>query len=293
MKSKPENKEIQALIDLLDEPDEKLFLTVKTRLLEWSVAAIPILETAWENTFNPTIQVRIEDIIHQIQFNDLIVQLKNWKESGKDDLLLGSLLVCRYQYPEIHIEDLVSQVEQLKWDIWLELNENLTALEKVNVVNHVFYEIHRFGANKHQMNALQNFFLNNLLETKRGNLITLGILYLVLCQKLGLPVHGVIMADQLMLAYTSEVVQDGVVLFQNRHHVLFYINPLKKGGIFSRQQAEAYLQQVQVEPQARYFEPQSTIGIIRHLISSLSHAYESFRLPDKVMELNDLLQSLQ
>ena len=42
-------------------------------------------------------------------------------------------------------EELIHKtINQLKQDTWLELNENLTALEQVNVLNRIFFEIHDY-----------------------------------------------------------------------------------------------------------------------------------------------------
>ncbi|MHC1706112.1 MAG: transglutaminase-like domain-containing protein [Bacteroidales bacterium] len=287
-----DNKEIIALIGLIDEPDESVFQLIREQLLAIGPEVVPLLENTWENTFNPLIQDRIEDIIHQIQFNQLLFEFENWRLLNPDDLLKGFLLISRYQYPEINEEALVTQVEQLKWEIWLELNDNLTALEKIKVVNHVLYGIHKFGANMNNANALQNFFINNLLETQRGNPISLGILYLVLCQRLNIPVYGVDLPDHFVLGYTKELRQDDVVLASDKKQVLFYINPVKRGIAFTRNEVELYLAQMQIEDDPSYFFACDNLAVIKRLIQNLMDSYRSFNLDEKVKELQNLLEIL-
>jgi len=279
---------IKALIDLLDDPDEKIFMSVKTQLTGYGMDAIQQLEDRWENTFDPFIQDRIENVIHRIQFEHIHDQLNQWMHFYADDLLKGYLIVTRYQFPEINEADIIQKIEQIKWDMWLEINENLTALEMIRVVNHVLYDIHKFGANKVNPNAIQNFFLNNLLETQRGNTISLGILYLILCQKLNIPVFGVDLPDHFVLAYIKELRDGEVVYRKDRQDVMFYINPFKKGTIFSRKEIEIYLTQLKLEPEPAFILPCDNIAIIRRLISNLITTYKYFNMEEKVSELEIL-----
>lgn len=281
-------KGIKALIDLLDDPDPKIFEQIRTQLMAFGTDAIPFLEDFWENTFDPFVQERLESVIHRIQFEHIHDQLNQWLHFYSDDLLKGYLIVTRYQFPEINEADILQKIEQIKWDMWLEINENLTALEMIRVVNHVLFDIHKFGANKVNPNAIQNFFLNNLLETQRGNTISLGILYLILCQKLNIPVFGVDLPEHFVLAYIKELREGDVVYRKDRQDVMFYINPFKKGAIFSRKEIDIYLGQLKLEPEPAFIMPCDNTAIIRRLISNLITTYKYFNMEEKVTELDVL-----
>ena len=73
-----DKQEISALISLLDDPDERIFEEVRSKLLSMGQEIIPTLENAWENSFDAVIQNRIENIIHKIQFEKILGELKNW-----------------------------------------------------------------------------------------------------------------------------------------------------------------------------------------------------------------------
>ena len=199
------HKELNALISLLDEPNEHMFGQIKKQLLGYGYDAIPHLENAWDNSFQPQIQERIEDIIHGIQQVDLRKNLESWKKEGQYDLLEGFILISKFQYPDLDEAAIHKQIEAIKRDIWLEFNSNLTALEKVKVLNHILFEVQGFSGNKTNATALHNVFLNNLLETKKGNYLSLGILYIFISQKLGIPIFGVDLPKHFVLAYVDEV----------------------------------------------------------------------------------------
>jgi hypothetical protein len=161
--------EVSALINLLDDPDEKIFSTIKGRILDLGEKAIPVLEDAWESSVNILLQTRIENIIHRIQFSKALDSITEWKNKKTPDLLEGALLVARYQYPELDESKVNEAIRQLHQDVWLEMNDQLTALEKVRVVNHIFFDVHRFVGNTENYTAPENSYLNKVLESKKGN----------------------------------------------------------------------------------------------------------------------------
>jgi hypothetical protein len=125
------DNELNALIHLLEDPDEEIFSTIRERILSMGEEVIPALENVWESTFNNILQTRIEDIIQTIQFTNVLEELKLWADTGGVDLLTGTMLVSKYQYPDLDQEYVRKQIELIRRDVWLELNSNLTAYEKV------------------------------------------------------------------------------------------------------------------------------------------------------------------
>jgi regulator of sirC expression with transglutaminase-like and TPR domain len=287
-----DNKELLALLKLMDEPDDEIFGKIRDRIQSFGPDAIPMLEDSWENAFDPELQHRIEDVIQTIQFEQLKFDLTNWVHFASTDLLKGFILVSRYQYPELPEQEILQKVEQLKWDIWLELNENLTPLEQIRVINHVFFDIHKFAPNRVNPNALQNFFINNVLETYRGNPLSLGILYLSLANRLNLSLCGIDLPEHFVLGYTRVSRAGEIFLRDESDKVQFYINPFKKGAVFTRREVELYLAQLKVEPTEDYFRPADNIVIIRRLIVALQSAYRQHSLAEKADELEILLAIL-
>jgi len=124
------SKEISALITLLDDPNSEVFNTVMTNLLKKGSEAIPQLEKAWESSLDERLQRRIETIIQKIQFTETSVRLKEWSEKGSHDLIAGASIIAAYQYPDYDASKTEAFIEKLRKEIWLELNDGLTALKK-------------------------------------------------------------------------------------------------------------------------------------------------------------------
>lgn len=285
-------KDITALISLLDDPDEEIFSHIREKLLSYGSPVIPFLEREWEKSFESVIQTRIENIIHHIQFNDTFENLKKWVESGGKNLLSGIILIARYQYPDLDEAAILKQIERIKHDAWLELNPNLTALEKVRVLNHIIFEVHGFSGNTTNFHAPQNSYINNVLESKRGNPLSLSILYSIIAQSLDIPVYGVNLPEHFILAYATEKTDLPVPISSKDEKVMFYINPFSKGTVFGKHEVDSFLRQLKVKPIPAFYEPCSNIDMIRRLVNNLSFAYEKLGYPDKVKDIRKLLKAV-
>lgn len=286
-----QHSELNALISLLDEPSHPVYDKIKEKILYYGIDAIPLLEDAWDNSFDNNIQTRIEEIIHSIQLRNLKTELISWKENNRLDLLEGFYLVSKYQYPDLNSDNLKEQVAKIEKDIWLELNSNLTALEKVKVINHILFDINRFTGNKTNIDAPQNLFLNNLMETRKGNHLSLGILYIILSQKLGIPIFGVNLPQHFILAYMDEVHDEKIVL-EDENEVLFYINPFNKGAVFTQREIELFIKHLKLKPSSTYYKPCDNIAIIKRLFENVIENYNKLGYLDKVEELKELFDAL-
>ncbi len=282
------DKDIKALINLIDDPDAKVFDIVRQNLINKGLPALSILENAWEQSENELLQSRLEDIIQQIQFRDTLSNIEAWKNDENDNLLKGAYLVAKYQYPDLSYENIESKIDAIKKDVWMELNDNLTALEKVKILNHIIFDIHKFVKNSTNFHSPANSYINQVLETKKGNPVSLAIIYASVAQKLYLPVYGVNLPKNFILAYKDELIGSDVFLDDFSENVLFYINPFNRGGVFGKKEIDYFLKNQKLKPHASYYVPCSNVEIIKRLVMSLIHSYEKLGYSEKVDDLQKI-----
>lgn len=291
MKISPDlDPQLEALISLLDEPDHGSFIKVRDQIFAYGATAVPLLEDAWENTFDNSIQQRIEDIIHNIQYDQLFLDLTQWVHYGNDNLLEAYLIFTRYQFQSIDQEGIRQQISQIRRDIWLELNDNLTALEKVKVLNHIIYDLHRMQLPLRQVSEPRYLFLNSLLESRTGYSFALGVLYTMLAQSLDLPVHGVILpGERYVMAWLDA---KGAENDENAR-VMFYINPENRGGVFTRNEIAALLKKMKIPAEEKIFRPVSAKVTLDKFFELLSYLYSSNGDSSRVREIDHLRSALQ
>ncbi len=287
------SKELNALINLIDDPDTEISKHVTEKLISFGPSIIPNLEEASEKPFNPVVHSRLKEVIHIIHRDTICSDLKEWATNYSEDLLQGAVLVARYQYPDIHVFKIQNHIDKLKKEIWLEMNYNLTPLEQVNVFNHVLYGMNDFRSSDAKENNPNDCYINCLLESKKGNSISLGILYLILSGYLQMPVYGINLPDQFVLSYHNHLLQPDDDEQSVRSSILFYINSMYRGAIFSREDITQFLIKTNHEPKPQYYVPCSNIEVINLLMDYLISGYEKEGANEKVSDLEKMKKALK
>jgi regulator of sirC expression with transglutaminase-like and TPR domain len=283
-------KQIKALISLIDDPDESVYAEVFDKIIKEGNEALPFLERAWENALVPEIQERLETITHIIQFESVCKDLQDW-QNGEMDLLTGALIISRYKYPHLKESEIRYEISRLRKEIWIELNDNLTALEQIKVFNHLFYEVFGFKGDNENYHSPQNSFINIVLENKKGNPLTLGILYVLLAQSLELPVFGVNLPEHFILAYTAKSIDPDTLEIKD-NNVLFYINAFSMGTVFSSKEVDEFIKKLKLQPLPQYYNPCSNKEIIIRMINNLIISFDKLGEKSKIAEMETLKKIL-
>lgn len=272
-----EEKEIKALISLLDDEDKQVVAHVEEKIRSLGKLAIPYLEKEWEASFSPALQARIEEIIHDLQSERLKERLLAWYQGDEKDLLEGMWIVATIQYPDLSLDKLKQDLEQIYYETWLEFRPDLHPMDQVKVVNGVLFNKLKFGANTKNFHSPGNSMINIVLETHKGNPITLCVIYMLVAQKLKLPVYGVNLPNLFILTYKDA---------QNQP---FYINAFNRGLIFTKQDIENYIHELHLVPQSSFFEPCDNLEIVRRALRNLIMSFEKMGEHAKGEEVKLLL----
>ncbi len=286
-------KEIDALILLLDDSDNEIYQHVRQKLISCGPGIIPRLESFSEKAIDKNVLDKISHIIKSIQFEETHKRLEAWMKTDKYDLLEPYIAISSYFENGLDEQKIKQSIDKLKRSIWLEMNYNLTPLEEVNVFNHVFYSLQGFGANNQNLFDVNNNFLNHLLSTKRGNPISLGLLYLILARALEMPVYGVNLPQHFILSYHTQVLEGTENEFELRKSILFYINCLNKGIVFTRDDITLFLKRINIEAEPAHYIPCSNDVMVELLLNSIMQSYEMSNNTEKVNEVLQLKSILR
>lgn len=294
------DSELRSLVALLDDDDPEVLTHIQDRLLSLGTRVIPFLEEEWGELKDSEHQHRLENIIQQLQFNELFAGFQVWFHSEDQDLLEGMYLICKYRYPELEKQRLVNVIEKIRLDVWLEMNFEMTPYDKVRVLNYILYQVHGFKGNVDNYHDPANSFLNEVLQTKKGNPILLAVIYMLVAQRLHIPIFGVNLPQHFVMAYLAEDDKTGTEMRYNeieemlnrKGEVLFYINAFNGGTIFTKVNLEQFLQQIHIPAQSDFLNPCSNLDIVKRVLRNLASAYEKLDKPHKQKEIMKLLYSL-
>jgi regulator of sirC expression with transglutaminase-like and TPR domain len=285
------SKEISALLQLIDDPDNEVFDTVAEKLLHYGREIIPKLEQLWEVTADEEVQERIESLIHRVHYNDLQEEFLEWGKSKVPELLRGAILVAKYQFPDLNIPSILTQFDQIRRNIWLELNNYLTPLEQVNVFNSILYNYYKLQGHELTEREPKHFFINQVLESKQGNAYSMGVLYLALCELLDIPIFAIELPRQFVFAYIDTLHHFYKMDDAPEQHTQFFIDPLN-GMVYTQKDVDTYLRKINANDRESYFAPLTPKRVIYKMLEELALCYRYKREDAKADEIQQLMNIL-
>ena len=283
--------EINALVNLIDDPDEIIFFQVKDKLIELGSDVIPVLEKAWnKESLGDLFQNRLETIIHDIQLKDVFKQLGKWI-LNPENLIEGVLIVNKYKYPNINLLSIENLISQLVRDIKSQLNDTLTILEKIQVINKILFDIYGFKGDKTNYHDPENSYFNAVLTKKKGNPLMLSILYIEIAKRIQIPIYGINLPNHFLVGYLEADYQKNNYLYnRDSYGILFYINPFSKGIILYQDEIDDFLFELKLKQHSKYYSPCNNISIVRRILTNLIYSYTKLNERKNVAELKKIIQ---
>jgi regulator of sirC expression with transglutaminase-like and TPR domain len=106
-------------------------------------------------------------------------------------LLEAAAAIAQDEYPELDVQQVLGEVDQLLARIKRRLPADCTPLAKLRLLNQFFYHDLGFSGNVNNYYDPDNSYPHAVLRTRRGIPISLAVLWLELAQGLGLNARGV------------------------------------------------------------------------------------------------------
>ena len=135
-------------------------------------------------------------------------------------LLEAGYLIASLTEPALRREDYLEAVLPVAMSVMQEVSDSKTALENVNLLNHVFYKRYKFSSSGPFEMTLETSLLMEVAKRRKGSPFALSLLYFIVAQTAGLPVYP--------LCFTGGFVP----IYEEGGKILFNINVFHKGEIF-------------------------------------------------------------
>ena len=114
-------------------------------------------------------------------------------------LLEAAISLAQDEYPELDVQQVLGDVDQLLARLKRRLPSDAPALQRLRALNQFFFRDLSFGGNVNDYYDPDNSFLNAVLKTRRGIPITLAVLWLELAVGLDLNAGGVAFPGHFMV----------------------------------------------------------------------------------------------
>ena len=285
-------KEIKALFTLIDDPDEEVFNTIQDRLLVYGTPIIPDLENLWENTLDEATLERIELMIYKLRLNDLKEAFIQWKSKPEPSLFEGAFLVTKFQLPELSLDTLRHQMEKIRRNIWLELNNYLTPLEQANVLRNILFNYYQIKGVEVNYEKPEEFLIAAPLQSKTGNAFANTILYAELCDQLEIQASFINIPKQCIVAFYTPDWDPTENYPHPQEYIQFYVEGTT-GHPFSQKDLDQYFTRSNIEPKNHYYKQLSNVRIIKKHILEFAKCFSSPILQYKQKDLTDIANLLE
>ncbi len=272
------HEQVKAMITLLDDSDHEVVSIVSSKLKDLGKDIIPVLESEWKNNvLNPILQQNIGDLVHELKFISLKSDLIAWKSEESNNLLKGLWLIATYQFPDLKIETLKSILKNIYLEIYIRTKPEMHPQDIIKIINQVIFEEFKFESNVKNFHSTSNSMFNLVLEDKKGNPVGLACIYILLAEKLNLPIYGVNLPNLFVL------------IFDYPGHK-FYINTFNKGQVFYEKDIDDYLKQMKIESDPKFYIACNNSEIVARILNNLSFAYYKIGETNSQSEINELLE---
>jgi regulator of sirC expression with transglutaminase-like and TPR domain len=238
-----------------------------------------VLERQWALQEEQDVQLRMLNMVHSLQFERLKRRLGEWRLLFDDDLLMGAWLLATYQYPSLELSSLRTQISDLHAFASDRMDHSWHPYEKVHHLSYLLFVQQKFRGNKEEFHNINNSLINRVLETRRGTPISLCIVYMLIAQRMGMPVFGVNFPNLFLLTYKTANTQ-------------FYINAFNNGLILQKADVENYLSALAVPTMDYFYQPCSHVDIMKRVVRNMATAFDQENKGEKTAEMQELLDVL-
>jgi regulator of sirC expression with transglutaminase-like and TPR domain len=277
---KLDEKQRHALISLLADEDAGVYQTVRGKLVSYGpVAAQWLREYSLSN--DPVLRRRTAEIIrHFSRLEADTTFLAFCLNQGEDfDLEQGVLLLARTQFPEINLEGYSALLDDWAGELRERLDLGGDPEQVLGIVGDYLFNEQKLAGDETNGYDPENSYLNRVLDRRKGNPISLSVVFLLVARRLRLPVAGIGLPGHFVCRYQT-----------SRNEV--YVDPFKKGRLLSKSDCVKYVVQLRHRFDESCLAPVSARRILLRICANLHQIYTHLKLPGQAERLQRYLVAL-
>jgi len=183
------------------------------------------------------------------------------------DLASAALLLAAEEYPQLPLAPYLRRLDLLAERVHDRLGDETAPPVVVQELNRVLFEEEGFRGNVDAYYDVRNLFLNDVLDRRLGVPYTLGVVYLEVGWRLGLPLVGVAFPGHFLVRYEGEAVR-------------LLVDPFERGRLRFEDQAQELLDRVyggMVRLRPEFLQTASKRDILVAILTSLKGIYLNAR----------------
>lgn len=283
---------IKALISLLEDPSEIIFKEIHQTILFLGEDGITHLQTAFDESESELQKERIAKILDQLKLEKLNKGINNWKEFDAENLLRGLVRIAQYGYPNLDTTEIERTINAIVASVKGKIIGK-TNLEIVHILNQVILFDFGFNGNISNYSAINNSFINKIIENKISNPIGLSAIYLLVAQRLHIPLVGINSPGHFILGFVKErFTQKDIIDGTLMENIDFFVDPFKNGLLLNNDDFNAMLLSIPYDLKDKKYLPATHISIVKRVMNNLIHALFTTGEKGTAQELLNIIEDL-
>jgi regulator of sirC expression with transglutaminase-like and TPR domain len=272
--------QIKALIRLLSDENERIARTIGEKLVAIGDPAVPLLQEA--EIEQPEMARRIEGILDEIRGARLEEELRELlrQPEAPHCLEAGAMLIARYAYPGLRVADYGRKLDEMAEAVRSRIGRLVSGEEAVKTLSRYLFTEQGFRGNSKNYYDPDNSYLNRVLDRRCGIPISLSAVYLLVGQRLGLPVYGVGMPGHFLVKYEAD-----------RFKV--FVDAFNGGALLTEKDCARFLMQAGYGFEERYLHKSPPRAILCRMLKNLVAIYSKLDEPVKQARLSRFLEILE
>jgi regulator of sirC expression with transglutaminase-like and TPR domain len=213
--------------------------------------------------------------------NDPWLHLRNARDE-EIPLFASALLIARDEYPELADAAYEARLRQYARRLRKVVDGDDTPAAQLRSLNNFLFDELGFSGDDQDYYDPRNSYLNDVLDRRLGNPISLAVVQMELARRLGVPLQGVSFPGHFLVRLPLD---EGVVV----------LDPFQKGRSLDaaelRRRARTHLEIQDIDDQrlARMLEPASHRAILSRMLRNLKAVYSEREQWDKALRCCDRL----
>ena len=273
-------RKIQALLQLLNDPNHQVAKTIHRELVGMGEVILPFLENPDQD--NQEMGSRLADIREDIRFGKIRQELERLRSVSNDhlDLEAGAFLLARSAYPDLDVSYYSQRLDELAHEVRPRISPSHTPEQASQILCDYLFREKGFRGNREHYYDPDNSFLNRVLERRTGIPISLSVLFLFLARRLSVPCVGVGMPGH----FVVKVVDIDPEIF---------IDCFNGGMFLQAKDCEQFLTEAGVGFDPSYLLDTPNDLILARMIRNLIGIYQKQEDDGQVSRLNFLIAALE
>jgi regulator of sirC expression with transglutaminase-like and TPR domain len=251
--------EKEALLSLLDDPSPLVRRALIARFAHHGVAAAALLQEVAHGSNRPLAR-HAAWFIEELKLSDPINEFRCFIRSLNYELETGSLLLARTLRPDLDVAACRAELDEIAARCRELISEPSTTREKCRVMNRVLFHEWGFRGNSEQYTDPLNSFIDQVLSRRKGIPISLSILFLLVAERLGLPLEPVGLPGHFVVGCYAD-------------DAPFFIDPFDQGLFRDTDEVIALLRANHVAPKPSDLAPTTVREVLCRSCRNLANHY--------------------